>query len=53
MKLEGFPQDLKLMDGTKVVVRPLEGRDAPALLDFYRALPEEDRLYLRDDVTKP
>jgi L-amino acid N-acyltransferase YncA len=53
VKLEGFPQDLKLMDGTQVVVRPLGSKDAPALLEFYRALPEEDRLYLRDDVTKP
>lgn len=53
MKLEGFPQNLKLKDGNQVVVKPLEGRDAPALLEFYRTLPEEDRLYLRDDVTKP
>jgi L-amino acid N-acyltransferase YncA len=53
MKLEGFPQSLKLKDGNQVVVKPLEGGDAPALLEFYRTLPEEDRLYLRDDVTKP
>ena len=53
MKLEGFPQNLTLKDGAQVVVKPLEAKDAPALLEFYRALPEEDRLYLRDDVTKP
>jgi RimJ/RimL family protein N-acetyltransferase len=53
VKLEGFPQNLTLKDGTQVVVRPLDAQDAPALLEFYRALPEEDRLYLRDDVTKP
>jgi L-amino acid N-acyltransferase YncA len=53
VKLEGFPQNLALKDGTQVVVRPLGAKDAPALLEFYRALPEEDRLYLRDDVTKP
>jgi hypothetical protein len=27
--------------------------DAPALLEFYRSLPPEDLLYLREDVTKP
>lgn len=27
--------------------------DAPALLAFYRALPPEDLLYLREEVTKP
>ena len=53
MKFEGFPQDLTLKDGTQIVVKPLEAEDAPALLAFYRAVPEEDRLYLRDDVTKP
>ena len=53
MKLEGFPQDVSLRDGTPVTVRPLDGGEAPALLEFYRSLPEEDRLYLKDDVTNP
>ncbi len=53
MKLEGFPLNVTLRDGTVVTIRPLGAADAPALLDFYRALPEEDRLSLRDDVTKP
>ena len=53
MKLEGFPQKLTLKDGSHVEVRPLVAADAPSLLEFYRTLPEEDRLYLKDDVTKP
>ncbi len=53
MKLEGFPQTVSLRDGTSVTVRPLTAADAKALLEFYRSLPEEDRLYLKDDVTKP
>jgi ribosomal protein S18 acetylase RimI-like enzyme len=53
VKLEGFPQTVSLRDGTPVAVRPLETGDAPSLLKFYRSLPEEDRLYLKDDVTKP
>lgn len=51
MKLEGFPQTVSLRDGTPVTVRPLAAADAKALLAFYRSLPEEDRLYLKDDVT--
>ncbi len=51
MKLEGFPQTVSLRDGTPVTVRPLAAADAKALLEFYRSLPEEDRLYLKDDVT--
>ncbi len=53
MKLEGFPQDHALRDGSVVVIKPLEVDQASAVLKFYRSLPEEDRLFLRDDVTKP
>jgi L-amino acid N-acyltransferase YncA len=49
--LEGFPQSLALRDGTLVTVRPLDAADAKAVQAFYRSLPEEDRLYLKDDVT--
>lgn len=51
MTLEGYPRDLTLKDGTTLTVRPVEARDKDALLAFYRGLPEEDRLFLRDDVT--
>ena len=53
MKLEGFPQDVALRDGVTVVIKPLDVEEASAVLKFYRSLPEEDRLFLRDDVTKP
>lgn len=51
MRLEGYPRDLTLKDGTALTVRPVEAADKDALLAFYRNLPEEDRLFLRDDVT--
>jgi L-amino acid N-acyltransferase YncA len=51
--LEGFPQTLTLKDGGKVVVRALEPAGAAALLAFYRSLPDDERRFLRDDVTKP
>lgn len=51
MTLEGYPRDLTLKDGTTLTVRPVEAGDKDALLAFYRSLPEEDRLFLRDDVT--
>ncbi|MBZ5588767.1 MAG: GNAT family N-acetyltransferase [Acidobacteriia bacterium] len=53
MKLEGLPQNVTLHDGTAVVIKPLDVEEASAVLKFYRSLPEEDRLFLRDDVTKP
>jgi L-amino acid N-acyltransferase YncA len=53
VKLEGFPQNVVLRDGTAVVIKPLDVEEASAVLKFYRSLPEEDRLFLNDDVTKP
>jgi ribosomal protein S18 acetylase RimI-like enzyme len=53
VKLEGFPQNVALRDGASVVIKPLVVEEASAVLKFYRSLPEEDRLFLRDDVTKP
>ncbi len=41
-----------LKDGTKVVVRNLRSDDLDELMKFYRSLPDEDRIYLKVDVTK-
>jgi L-amino acid N-acyltransferase YncA len=51
MRLEGFPRSLTLRDGTTLTVRPVKRGDQPALLAFYREMPQEDRLFLKDDVT--
>lgn len=51
--LEGrYPRSMTLRDDTPVLIRPMVPDDGPALLQFFRSLPEEDRLYLHDDVTK-
>ena len=52
MRFEGFPLHHTLKDGRDVVIRLTESADGPALLEFFRSLPEQDRLYLKDDVTK-
>ena len=41
-----------LKDGTKVVIRNLRSDDLDELMKFYRSLPDEDRIYLKVDVTK-
>ena len=49
----GFPKMLTLEDGTSVVVRPLEPGDERALLDFFRSVPQDERYWLREDVSDP
>lgn len=43
---------VKLKDGTKVLIKPLKIEDLNQSVRFFRALPEQDREYLRVDVTK-
>ena len=43
----------KLKDGTDVVIRELTIDDLEKSIAFFKALPKEDRIYLRVDVTKP
>lgn len=50
---ERYPKQSKLNDGTRVIVRPLISNDEPALVEFFKGIPPEDHLYLRDNVKDP
>ena len=45
--LERFPVERELHDGTLVVLRPLAGRDEARLHRFLLAVPEEERLFIK------
>jgi RimJ/RimL family protein N-acetyltransferase len=51
--MESYPKTVKLKDRRTVVLRPLARSDFDQLLAFFRALPEEDLLFLRHDVQDP
>jgi hypothetical protein len=53
MPLSGFPKSIRLRDRTSALLRPLGRYDGKPLLEFYQGLPDEERLSLRDDVTRP
>ncbi|MCP3681049.1 MAG: hypothetical protein GY861_00025, partial [bacterium] len=42
---------LTLKNGLEIHIREMRKDDAQRSLDFFRALPDEDREYLRVDVT--
>lgn len=48
-----YPRTVIVTEEREVEIWPMTADDASALLGFYRALPSEDLLYLREDVTKP
>ena len=49
--VSGFPKEICMRDGTRIVLKPMTPDDAGALLDFFRGIPAEDRFYLKEDVT--
>ena len=51
--LSGFPKVLWLRNGARATLRPMVSADEPELLAFFLRVPEEDRRYLKDDVTSP
>jgi L-amino acid N-acyltransferase YncA len=48
-----FPRRITLKDGRVATIRLMVKKDKDKLLRFFRSIPEEERLFLRDDVTKP
>jgi L-amino acid N-acyltransferase YncA len=53
MPLEEYPKEATLKDGRVVTIRPLGNGDFDKLYAFFQTLPEEDRLFMRHDVTDP
>ncbi|PIE05954.1 MAG: hypothetical protein CSA75_02100 [Sorangium cellulosum] len=51
-KLAHYPKKVPIRDG-QVEVRPMSQRDFDEVRLFFKSLPRKDRLFLRNDVTKP
>jgi N-acetylglutamate synthase-like GNAT family acetyltransferase len=49
--LERYPKEVILQDGFRCILRPLANGDQDALYRYFIRLPEEDRRYLRNDIT--
>ncbi len=49
----GYPKDLALANGKHAKVRFMNRADADLVLQFARALPPDDLLFLRTDITDP
>lgn len=52
MQDQRYPKTIKL-DGGEIMLREMRGADEKDVLDFARALPTHDLLYVRRDITNP
>jgi GNAT superfamily N-acetyltransferase len=50
--ISGYPKTVRLQTGTTVTLRPMLKEDADKLYAFFARVPREDRIFLRDDVSK-
>ncbi len=51
MLMDRYPLEVELKDGTSVTLRPMKRQDERELIAFFSDLTEEDRLFLRNDVS--
>lgn len=47
-----YPKNITLRDGSNVVLRPLKKDDKELLWNFFQAIPDNDRLFLKDNVSE-
>jgi len=51
--IPAYPKELTLRDGSMVSIRALQSDDDGRLLDFFLGISDEERYFLKDDVTAP
>lgn len=50
--VSGYPKTVRLQTGMTVTIRPMTKEDTEQLYAFFARVPREDRLFLRDDVSR-
>jgi L-amino acid N-acyltransferase YncA len=48
--LDRYPKEITLKNGIRVTFRPMVREDVGGLWDFFRQIPLEEKMYLREDV---
>lgn len=51
--IHNYPKKVSLDNGIQVMLRPLLKSDEETLVEYFRNMPLEDRLCLKEDVTNP
>lgn len=53
MNLDEYPKEKVLKNGSVLNLRPMVREDEEGLMEFFAGIPEEERIYLRNDVINP
>jgi GNAT superfamily N-acetyltransferase len=52
LELQKFPKDIKLKDGSKVKLRPLQRTDEKDFHTLFQTIPESERMFIKHRVTE-
>jgi GNAT superfamily N-acetyltransferase len=52
-ELQKYPKEIKLKDGSRSKLRPLRKDDEKAFHEFFLAVPETERMFIKHRVTDP
>jgi RimJ/RimL family protein N-acetyltransferase len=50
--LDRYPKEIVLRDGARLVLRPMGRDDVDRLWEFFRSIPDIDKMYFREDVRR-
>ena len=53
LEFEKYPKEIKLKDGSKTRLRPLRKDDEKGFHEFFLAVPEPERMFIKHRVTEP
>ncbi len=53
LELQKYPKEIELKDGSKCKLRPLRKDDEKGFHDFFSAVPERERMFIKHRVTDP
>jgi GNAT superfamily N-acetyltransferase len=53
IELQQFPKEITLKDGSKCKLRPLRKDDEKNFHEFFQAVPEGERMFIKHRVTEP
>jgi GNAT superfamily N-acetyltransferase len=51
--LDDYPKEIALKGALNCTLRPLETSDEAATLEFFRAVPQQERLFIKHDINDP
>lgn len=51
--LEDYPKEIELRDGSACALRPLRTEDEMSFHEFFLAVPEQERMFIKHKVTDP